>query len=67
MAILLGPDEPEAAAAADAARTILTDLGARPFLERLDAAMAARSAPAEREARTTRDPRSAVPTAEARP
>ena len=40
MAILLDRTEPEAQAAAEAARAILTRLGARPFLERLDAAMA---------------------------
>ncbi len=40
MAILLDRTEPEVQAAAEAARAILTRLGARPFLERLDAAMA---------------------------
>ena len=40
MATLLDPTDPEVAAAAEAARVILTSLGAKPFLERLDAAMA---------------------------
>ena len=44
MATLLDPAEPEVQAAADAGRAILTRLGARPFLERLEAAM--RRAPA---------------------
>jgi class 3 adenylate cyclase/tetratricopeptide (TPR) repeat protein len=38
---LLGPDEPEVRAMGDEARAIFEDLGARPFLERLDAALAA--------------------------
>jgi len=40
MALLLDPAEPEVRAAADAAREILVRLGAVPFIERLDAAMA---------------------------
>ncbi|MBA2381865.1 MAG: hypothetical protein H0V73_07120 [Chloroflexi bacterium] len=40
MATLLGSDLPEAAAAAAAAREILVRLGATPFIERLDAALA---------------------------
>jgi hypothetical protein len=45
MATFLDPAEPEVRAAADAAREILTRLGARPFLERLDAASKRRSTP----------------------
>jgi class 3 adenylate cyclase/predicted ATPase len=40
MATLLDPAQPEVRAAAEVAREILVRLGARPFLERLDAAMA---------------------------
>ena len=40
MASLLDPTEPEVRAAADAARQILVGLGARPFVDRLDAALA---------------------------
>jgi hypothetical protein len=40
MASLLGPGEPEVQAAAERAREILVRLGAQPFIERLDAAMA---------------------------
>ena len=40
MATLLGPGHPEVVAAADEARTILERIGARPFVDRLDAAMA---------------------------
>jgi class 3 adenylate cyclase len=40
MATLLDPSEPEVRAAADSAREILTRLGARPFLARLEAALA---------------------------
>ena len=40
MATLLDPTLPEVRAAADAARGILTRLRARPFLDRLEAAMA---------------------------
>jgi tetratricopeptide (TPR) repeat protein len=39
MATLLDPSEPEVRAAADSAREILTRLGARPFLARLEAAL----------------------------
>ncbi len=39
MATLLDPTDPEVHAAADAAREILTRLGAKPFLARLEAAM----------------------------
>jgi hypothetical protein len=51
MAMLLDPAEPEVAAAIDSTRAILERLGAKPYLERLDAAVArqtdgARSAPA---------------------
>ena len=50
MATLLDPAEPEVRAAAEAAREILTRLGARPFLERLEAAMQRQppAAPSER-------------------
>jgi hypothetical protein len=41
MAVTLGPSEPAVRAAADAAREALVRLDARPFIERLDAAMAA--------------------------
>jgi tetratricopeptide (TPR) repeat protein len=41
MALLLGPGEPEVRAAAERARETLVRLRATPFLERLDAAMAA--------------------------
>ncbi len=40
MVSLLGPTEPDVRTAADAAREILSRLGAQPFLERLDAALA---------------------------
>ena len=50
MATLLEPSEPEVRSAAGSAREILVRLGAKPFLQRLDAAMA-RSGSAE--ARTT--------------
>jgi hypothetical protein len=40
MATLLDPSDPEVRAAAEAAREILVRLGAKPFLERLEAAMA---------------------------
>ena len=39
MATLLDPAEPEVRAAAASAREVLTRLGAKPFLARLDAAM----------------------------
>jgi len=39
MATLLGPAVPEARAAADSAREILTRLGGKPFLERLEEAI----------------------------
>jgi class 3 adenylate cyclase/tetratricopeptide (TPR) repeat protein len=39
-AITIGPDEPEAAAAADEARAIWTSLGSPPMLARLDAGLA---------------------------
>ena len=45
MATLLGPDEPEVSSAAERAREILTQLEAKPFLERLESAM---SAPTDR-------------------
>ena len=38
--LLVGPDEPSARAAADDARVIFERIRARPFLDRLDAAMA---------------------------
>ena len=40
MATFLGPDEPEVLAAAEWARPTLARLGAQPYLERLDAALA---------------------------
>ena len=52
MALLLDPNEPDVAAAADAARTILVRLGAAPFIERLDEAMARRPVPDGHAART---------------
>jgi class 3 adenylate cyclase/tetratricopeptide (TPR) repeat protein len=45
MASLLDPTEPEVRAAADAARQILVGLGARPFVDRLDAALARQATP----------------------
>jgi len=42
MARLLGPGEPDVKAAADWARETLTRLGAQPFLDRLDAALASK-------------------------
>jgi ATP/maltotriose-dependent transcriptional regulator MalT len=45
MATLVGPEHAEALEAAEEAREILTRLGAKPFLERLDAALAERAAP----------------------
>ena len=49
MVTVLDPADPEVRAAADAARTILTRLGAKPMLERLDAAISrsAKGAPGE--------------------
>jgi tetratricopeptide (TPR) repeat protein len=41
MVHLLGPDEPEAASAAEEARAIFERLGAQPYLERLNGALAA--------------------------
>ena len=46
MAILLDAGDPEVRAAADRARVTFTALGAAPFLDRLDAALARRSAAA---------------------
>ena len=46
MATLLGPGDPDAAAAASEARPILEQLGARPFVERLEAALRGAGAPA---------------------
>lgn len=40
MVQFLGPDEPEVRSAADWARGTLSRLGARPYLERLEAALA---------------------------
>jgi hypothetical protein len=40
MATVLDPGDPEVRAAADTARQILVGLGARPFVERLEAALA---------------------------
>ena len=44
MATLLDPAEQEVRAAAEGARAILVRLGAAPFIERLDAAMAGQAA-----------------------
>jgi tetratricopeptide (TPR) repeat protein len=55
MASLLDPADPEVRAAADAAREILTRLGAKPFLARLDAAMERQPAAAMREPARSRD------------
>jgi class 3 adenylate cyclase/tetratricopeptide (TPR) repeat protein len=41
MATLIGPDEPDVTRAADESRAFFTRVGAKPFLERLDAAMTA--------------------------
>jgi len=41
MLLLVGPDEPEAATAADEARAIFERLGAKPYLDQLDIALAA--------------------------
>ena len=46
--LLLGPDIPEARLAGEQARTIFQRVGAKPYLERLDAAMA-RATPSESE------------------
>jgi len=48
MATLLDPAEPEVQAAAESARGILARLGARPFLERLNAALTRPLDPADR-------------------
>ncbi len=56
MAILLDPALPEVRAAADSAREILTRLGAKPFLERLDAAMELQPAAPAREPTRSRHP-----------
>ena len=50
MATLLDPADPDVRAAADAARDILTRLGATPFTARLDAALARAAEPAGRRA-----------------
>jgi hypothetical protein len=42
--VLLGPDEPAAVAAAQEARIVFDRVGARPYLERLEAALAPGSA-----------------------
>jgi tetratricopeptide (TPR) repeat protein len=55
MAMLLDPTDPEVRAAADSAREILTRLGAKPFLARLEAAMT-RSSGRERVADRPGDP-----------
>jgi hypothetical protein len=55
MATLLEPSEPEVRSAAESAREILARLGAKPFLQRLDAAMA-RSTLAEGPTTTAREP-----------
>jgi hypothetical protein len=47
MVSLLGPEEPEVLAAAQRAREILVRLGAQPFSERLDQAMATPDIPAD--------------------
>ena len=46
--LLVGPDIPEARAAGEQARVIFERVGAKPYLERLDAAMA-RATPSESE------------------
>jgi class 3 adenylate cyclase/tetratricopeptide (TPR) repeat protein len=55
MATLLEPSEPEVRSAAGSAREILVRLGAKPFLQRLDAAMA-RSTSAEGPTTGAREP-----------
>ncbi|MEP7378045.1 MAG: hypothetical protein ABI725_00625, partial [Chloroflexota bacterium] len=62
MALLLDPSEPEVAAAIGASREILERLGAKPYLDRLEAAAAAAGAAGATSART---PRSASVQAEA--
>jgi hypothetical protein len=47
MALLLEPADPEVRAVADRSREILVGLGARPFVERLDAAMARSARPSQ--------------------
>jgi hypothetical protein len=47
-AILIGPDDPEAAAAADEARSIFARLGIPPLLRRLDEGLARSERPARR-------------------
>ena len=65
MATLLDPSDPEVSAAADSAMMILTRLGAKPFLERLELAMAVR--PGSRvETSPTRTATPAEPIAETR-
>jgi tetratricopeptide (TPR) repeat protein len=61
MAILLDPALPEVAAEAQTARAILVELRAKPYLERLDTALARASAPA------TKRERAAEPVAEREP
>jgi len=53
MGTLLDPAEPEVAAAVDSTRAIFERLGARPYLDRLDVAVAASGAAPSR-ARTAR-------------
>ena len=56
MATLLDPAEPEVRAAADSTREILTRLGAKPFLARLDAAMKGQSSAKVPEPARSSDP-----------
>ena len=56
MATLLDPDDAEVRAAAGSAREILTRLGAKPFVARLDAALARRSPVPSAEPARTQDP-----------
>ncbi len=55
MATLLDPTEPEVRAAADSAREILTRLGAKPFLERLETAIGRERSPHAFESTRPRD------------
>ena len=54
MALLLDPAEPEVRAAADSAREILTRLGAKPFVERLEEAIRQPSSAAARDPESAR-------------
>jgi class 3 adenylate cyclase/tetratricopeptide (TPR) repeat protein len=56
MAVVLDPTEPDVRAAAEAAREVLTRLGAKPFLERLEEAVQEQPSAVGHPAKRSRDP-----------